>query len=224
MAARIQDRASQLISERRVLDLIKTEQDQQQAVLDDEMESYVVVRREYLSAIRSRHGVELELWKIKEQKKECIESMEQMQRETQDLLELKEEVQSNWEELVNNVLADHHLKREIYRRSIQATIDEREEQVLQRTRQLECLSQRIQAFRKNIQSAESEEERTQEEIEELKEKEQEEDEEVSNLASQVRDMVAKVKVELSVFDAYLLSQLSPFPHFTNNLYRHSVLD
>ena len=44
MAARIQDRASQLMSERRVLDLVKAEEEEQQAILDEELETCGAVR------------------------------------------------------------------------------------------------------------------------------------------------------------------------------------
>ena len=201
VAARIQDRASQLMSERRVLDLVKAEEEEQQAILDEELEMCGAVRREYLSAIRSRHGIELELWKIEEQKKECVESMETLQDETLDLRAYKEELQGDWEDLAGNVLAGHHLKREIYRCSIQAHIGKREQQMLKRKRQLMAVTQKVDVFREDTQSAEEEKERIRKDLENLKNTELEEDEDLSNLALRVREMVAKVGEDCAGFDA-----------------------
>ena len=192
VAARIQDRASQLMSERRVLDLVKAEQDQQQAALDEEMESCGMVRREYLSAVRSRHGLELELWKIEEQKKECMASIKKLQDETESFQAKKQEIQSSWEDLVSNVLADHYLNREIYRHSMQSQIQGRDELISHRNQQLIALTQDVAYFRNANHEARHQQTRLQEEIEDLKDAEEEEDKELSHIAAQVHEMIAKV--------------------------------
>ena len=193
VVARIQDRAAQLVSERRMLTLVEAEEEEQQTILNDEQEAWGTVRLEYLSAMRSRHGVEEELWKMEEHKKDCLESMEVLQNETQELCVHKETIQADWEELAGNVLVGHDLKREIYRSSIQAHMETREQQLMKRKRQLMAIHQKVDSYRKDTQSAEKETSKLERAVKRLKSTELEEDEDLSNLALRVRETVAKVR-------------------------------
>lgn len=199
VAARIQDRIVQLQSERRVLELVKAEQDEQQMALDEEMEASGLVRQDYLTAMRARHGVELELLKIEDKKKECEKSLENLQQKAQDLQTQKEEVQSSWDDMVTNVFADHHLKREIYRSSIQSQIEQREGLISSRTAQLATLAKGVESFRKSMEEVKEEKIRLENEIEELEQAAETEDDEVHSVANKVRDMVAKVKITRLLF-------------------------
>lgn len=204
VAARIQDRANQLSSERAVLELVQAEQAEQQALLDEAAEECGLVRREYLSAIRARHGVELELWRVESLKTACLESMDKLQQETKEMRQYKEELQSSWGQLVNDALADHQLKREIYRHSAQASIGQREDLMQKRSRQLASLQKRIETFRRNERSIEQEKKKIQKELEQFKKAEQKEDEEVSKLALEVKEVVAKVKKDNSRLEIRVL--------------------
>ena len=192
VAERIRDRANQLQSERAVLELVKAEQDQQQAILDEEGEVCGQVRRKYLTALRSRHGVELELWKMEEQKRECIEATEQLEQESKDILAYKEEIQENWERLVRDVIAPHTLHQEIYRHSFQASMDHVEKMDVKRNQQLSFLAMQIDAFRKERKRMESEKTHLQEEATQMEESKQKEDEEMAELATKSSEAAAEV--------------------------------
>lgn len=199
VAERIRDRAHQLASERAVLELVQAEQDQQQSILDEEIDKCAKVRRAYLTSVRSRHGVELELCsKMEDQKTECMESIEKMQQESKDILAHKQELQANWEELLREVLSVHSLHKEVYRRSIQASIEDREKHTLKRSRQLSTLSQHIDTFHKNKENMEAEKKKLVEEAGRLAKSEHREEEEISKLDAQVRDSLTKVRLVLTV--------------------------
>lgn len=199
VAERIRERANQLNSELAVLELVKTEQDQQQAILDDEVDKCESVRRKYLSSTRSRHGIELELWRIEGQRKDCRESIEEQRQQTKDILEYKQELQENWESLVRDVLSVHSLHREIYRHSIHNSIEEREKLTVKRDRQLSALAQHVDSFNNSKEKIKEEQKVVGEEIENLKRSEQQGDAKVSSLAAQIREMLAKVKLSIALY-------------------------
>lgn len=176
-----------------MLALVEAEEEEQQTKLNDEQEAWSTVRFEYLSAIRSRHGVEEELWKMEEHKKDCLESMEALQNETRELGAHKETIQADWEDLAGNVLVGHDLKREIYRSSIQAHMETREQHLMKRQRQLTTIHQKVNSYRKDTESAEKETSKLERAAKHLKSTELAEDAELSNLALRVRETVAKVR-------------------------------
>jgi len=193
IATRIQDRASTLQSEERVLELVQAEEGEQQALLDQALESCGVVRREYLQAIRTRHGLELELWMIEGQKSQSLEAIDELREETEELQTYKEKVQADWEHLVSDVMVHQTLKQEIYRHSIQAHIGKREKQMTKRQQQLMVVNDKTEALRADTGNLHVERERLEEELETLGNVEVKEDEDLSNLAVRVREMVAKVQ-------------------------------
>jgi hypothetical protein len=72
VAARIQERALQLQAERATLAAAQAELQDLEAVLYEEDKQNATVRRNMLITVRERHGVELELIKVHEQRQELL--------------------------------------------------------------------------------------------------------------------------------------------------------
>lgn len=208
VAAQIQDRALQLSSEQAVLELVQAEQAGQQALLNEASDECGAVRRDFLAGVRMRYGVELELWKVQGKKQECIEALDKLHLEAEDLRAHKEEIQSNWGLTVSDLLADHQLKQEIYRYSIQTSMDERAKIMEKRSSQLQSLSASVATFRTDKVSMKKEKEKLLEALKNQREAEQAEDEEISNIGLEVQKMIDKVRPHLFVTDGGVLLVIS----------------
>lgn len=192
IADKIQDRANQLDSERAVLGLVQAECNDQQQILDGEIESYEQDRQTYLLTLRSRHGIELEYYKIQDQKKDCVEATTKMEYEIQQLEEEKEGIQTKWETTLSTVISHHYIQQEIYRRSCIHDIDNREQQTALRSRQLFVLATKIDNMHKTNDKSKQEEKQIEAKLIEMKQTEQEEEEETLKIAEQIRQAVQKV--------------------------------
>lgn len=193
VADRIQSRAVELAKERALVELAKSELEQLQRVLDEETRKNGAVRRSMLSTVRSRHGVELELWKIREQHEALLSKLDEYQRETDEAKDQVSELQEVWEKDVRELYVDHDLELELYKRSVQGRIRRRERRIEERERRLRQLEQESKAFEDEAKLMSDQMKQLEQKILETDDREAAEDEEVAALAMQIRATVAKVR-------------------------------
>ena len=193
VADRIQSRAMELAKERALVELAKSELEQLQHVLDEETTRNRAVRRTMLSTVRARHGVELELWKIREQHEALLSKLDEYQRETVEAKDQVNELQEVWEKAVRELYVDHDLELELYKRSVQGRIRRREQRTEERERRLRQLEQESRAFEDEAKLMLDQMKKIEEKILETDDREAAEDEEVAALAMQIRATVAKVR-------------------------------
>jgi hypothetical protein len=193
VAARIKDRSVQLSSERAVLELIRLEKKEHQASLDEEAELSQAIRQEFLATVRVRHGVELEVWNVKNKRQTCMEMTQRDEEVVTSLSETRNGYQVRWEELVQDTLSGHSISQGEYRGSFEATIKLRNDTMETRKRQLESLGDHLDSLDRHNRLY-HEKERLQRALEEIKANVLHGDNEVSRLALEVQEQVAKVSV------------------------------
>jgi hypothetical protein len=193
VAARIKDRSVQLSSERAVLELVRLEQKEHQVSLDEEAELSQAIRQEFLSAVRARNGVELEVWNVKNKRQSCLEMTHRDEEAATCLSETRSGHQSGWEDLVRDTLAGHSISQVAYRSSFEATIKRRNDTMETRQLQLESLGDHLDSLDLHNRLF-REKERLRVELEELKAAVTQGNNEVSRLALEVQEQVAKVSL------------------------------
>jgi len=200
VAARIQERANEVASERAAVELAKAQLQELQTLLKNERKMNDTIRRIMLSTVRSRHGVEMELCKIRDEQEERLFNVEQYQRETQEAVEEMEQVHDVWEDTVRDVYVEHDLQRELYRRSVHGRIKRREQHMKERDQKLHQLAQETKIFEEETKRMEEETKQLEKNIIDLDSREEKEDEQVAALAMQIRATIAKVRNVLSCID------------------------
>lgn len=204
VAARIQERANEVASERAAVELAKAELAQLEQVLKEESKQTARVRRTMLSTVRSRHGVEMELLQICDQQEERLCKLEENQRETEQVKEEITKVHDEWEGAVKDLYVGHELQRELYRRSVSGRIKRREELVKEREERLRQIERETRAFEEETKRMMEETKRLEKSALEADSREQKEDEEMDALAMQIQATIQKVSYdvcEYCVFDS-----------------------
>jgi hypothetical protein len=193
VASRIQARLSELATERALVELVKSDLEGLQNVLNEEIRKHGTVRRSMLSTVRARHGVELELWKVREQQETRLAKVHEYQRETEEVKDQANELQGAWEDAVKGLYVDHDLERELYKRSVQGCIRRREQRVEEREQRLRRLEQESKAFENEALLMADQAKQLEQKILDTDDREAAEDEEVAALAMQIRATVANVR-------------------------------
>ena len=192
VAARIQERAHEVASERANVELAKAELKHFQILLEQESKKHNHVRRTMLSTVRSRHGVEMELWKLRDEQEDYVHQLEEYKRETQQAKEELAQVHASWEDTVRDVYVEHDLHRELYRRCVQDQIQQRKECIRQREQRLVRLAQETKAFQQETKQMMEEAKQLEQNIVEMDSREAKEDEEIAALSMQIRSTISKV--------------------------------
>jgi hypothetical protein len=193
VATRIKARLSELATERALVELVKSDLEGLNYVLDEEIRKNGTVRRSMLSTVRARHGVELELWKVREQQEARMDKVDEYQRETDEAEDQANVLHGDWEEAVKDLYVDHDLQRELYKRSVQGRIRRREQRVEEREQRLRQLEQESKTFENEARLMADQTKQLELKILDTDDREAAEDEEVAALAMQIRATVAKVR-------------------------------
>jgi DNA repair exonuclease SbcCD ATPase subunit len=209
VAARIQERALQLQSERAKWDLAKVELEQAQSIAAKERQVNHSIRRTLLATTRSRHGIELELYEAQDQAHSCMQSIVSLQHEAENVMEQTEIVQERWEDAVRTTYASHQLGMEVYRHSLDQSLREREDRSSQRKRRLEEIFSQTAQLSSREEHLRDESKNLKREISDLESKEEGGDCDVASLATKVRELISKVRIlakvlKMALVDVFLL--------------------
>lgn len=196
VAARIQERATEVASERAAVELAKAELAQLQNILQQEEKKTGAVRRTMLSTVRERHGVEMELYKVCDLQEERLSKLDDYQRETNDAKEEMMQVHEDWEDTVDDLYVEHNLQRELYKRCVNGRIKRREECIKERDQKLRQLEQETKSFEEETKHMTEETRQLEENIVDMDSREEKEDEEVTALSMQIRATIQKVSGEI----------------------------
>jgi chromosome segregation ATPase len=196
VAARIQDRAMQLMSERATLEVVKTELEQIQTVANREQEENHSIRRTLLTTTRSRHGIELELFEARDQAENTTDSIDTLKQTTEEILEETAQAKLQWEDAVHKIYSTHQLEMDLYQRSLEGSVRKCEEQTNRRKERLQELEQKTDRLCREQESLVQETRSIQTEVEVIEQAEKHKDEQVSTLAEKVRTALAKVRAIL----------------------------
>jgi chromosome segregation ATPase len=211
VAARIQDRAMQLLLEQTKLNDAKTELQKIQDSARKESQVNDSRRRILLATTNSRNGVELELYKARDKISDYKKLIQKLREETQKIEDQTKKVEAQWKDDVENIYSRCQLEMELYQHSLETSLQANEQRANQRVEQLDQLEARARnlneeegALRRACQTLETD-------IERLEREEEDGDEEVSSLALEVREALAEVSV-LFVDFPLLVSVVTEFFH------------
>ena len=192
VASRIQERNNALCSELATLDLLQTQHSQAEQTLKADERASTEVRKELLSTVRSRHGLELECLQIKNDSQSIDETIAQLQSSTKDIRTKTNELERKFDQEHAPIYAKHDLSTKLYSMQSEATLVAAQRKKQRRETKLQSLKE--QTERQTCESIEmrTECERIQDECMELDRREEEDDEETVALSMQIKSVLAKV--------------------------------
>jgi hypothetical protein len=193
IAVQIQDRALILVCERGLRDVAEVERDQAQYIFEKESKQNSMARRTLLKVLRSRHGFELELFRIKEQQEEQLVANKKLLKEADRLNEQAEEMEGSWKRSVDELYAEHKAKRQLYQQFLESRIHQRQRQTKLEDDRVGFLERRAREMQADEKELAVQMERVEEETKVTDSREEEEDEEVSSLALQIKATLSKVR-------------------------------
>jgi hypothetical protein len=193
IALQIQDRALLLASERGLRDAATVVRNQVKIQLDQQMKEHAVLRNKLLSKLRTRHGYELELHRIKAQQEEHETLIQNEEKEAQVLNEKATSMEEVWKESVQELLAPHQAKRRQYQGYLEQRIRKRQRRSTLQQQKLEFWQNRTQGMRRDQEEMLLERVEVTARTEQTDAQEEEQDEQVSSLALQIKATLTKVR-------------------------------
>ena len=193
VAAKIQDRAMQLMREQQQLQGTRDEFDYHQQLLEGEQARTTKVHQEFLKSNRNAYGIELEYLKLQEEMSDCQQKTVKLIEEKEQLEERLETEQASWQtNVLESLLVKHKTKQELYKKSLQAAISARENANAERERKLDQLKQEAKRFEAEHDWVLQQQQQVDFYIDRMSLKEEEENQKVEELAEQVRSSLQKV--------------------------------
>ena len=192
VASRIQERNNALCSELATLDLLQTQHSQAEQTLKADERASTVVRKELLSAVRSRHGLELECLQIKNDSQSIDETIAQLQSSTKDIRTKTKELERKFDQEHAPIYAKHDLSTKLYSMQSEATLVAAQRKKQRRETKLQSLKEQTERQNRECIEMRTECERIRDECMELDRREEEDDEETVALSMQIKSVLAKV--------------------------------
>mmetsp|Transcript_53317 Transcript_53317/g.79228 ORF Transcript_53317/g.79228 Transcript_53317/m.79228 type:complete len:232 (-) Transcript_53317:271-966(-) len=191
VAARIQERASQLTSERATLTTTLTELASEKATLEVAQNENNAIRRELLAIIRSRHGVELELLRLRHDKNVNSKKTGDVKIEVKETNRKTFDLRKEWEKVSMDLYAKHEVEVELSQRRAEGAKRRRENKRRERQVKLHSLYAKAERAAMEAKTMHMKREKVREEIRRMDGQEEQEDEEIASLALQIKATLAK---------------------------------
>jgi chromosome segregation ATPase len=193
LAARIQDRATQFISEQTKLQSLAAELEHTRAVEQNESDTNTSLRRDLLETTCSRHSIELEIYDAREKTNSHMQSIQTLEEETEKIKEETETVETKWENDIKNIYAPHQSKIELYTQAIEFARETRESKINEKRQRHEAVEERIQRLKDEEEHFRRQSRDLQMQITGLEKEELQGDAQVSSLATQVQSALSEVR-------------------------------
>jgi chromosome segregation ATPase len=211
VATRIQERAQQLSDQEFLLEEAKLELQKAHELSIQQDEQNRTTRQEFLSIQRERDGLELEMYKLQDSRKEMQAKTAKLEQNISILTQKTEQAKREWESSKEMVLAEHTSLQDLYMRHLGSQIQHIEDRKHRRAEKLRSLAdtteqamqeeERMRQFTNQIKS----------QIDRYKGKENSENSEIQKLAVDVRAALAKVSKSCSpLFVVCSICFLTPF--------------
>jgi hypothetical protein len=194
IALQIQDRALLLASERGLRDAASVVRNQVKIQLDQQTKQHAALRHKLLSKLRTRHGYELELHRMKEQQEDHETSIQNEVKEAQVLNDKATSMEEAWKDSVQELLAPHQAKRRQYQDYLEQRIRKRQRCSKLQQQKLEFWQNRTRGMRRDQEEMLLERVEVVARTEQADAQEEEQDEQVSSLALQIKATLSKVCV------------------------------
>eukprot|EP00581_Thalassiosira_minuscula_P018190 CAMPEP_0183717328 /NCGR_PEP_ID=MMETSP0737-20130205/10975_1 /TAXON_ID=385413 /ORGANISM="Thalassiosira miniscula, Strain CCMP1093" /LENGTH=231 /DNA_ID=CAMNT_0025946745 /DNA_START=80 /DNA_END=775 /DNA_ORIENTATION=- len=191
VASRIQERNNALRSELTSLDLLKIQHDQAKQCLKADKLAAAEARKQLLTAVRARHGLELKCIQIDEESLKIEESISELQTKTEDIRSRTKELERKFDEEHAPIYAKHDLSAKLYSMRSEACLIAAQRKKQRREEKLRNLNEQTERQRGEASEMRTETERIREECSEMDRREEEDDEETVALNMQIKSMLAK---------------------------------
>eukprot|EP00984_Skeletonema_dohrnii_P009678 scaffold3706_cov124-Skeletonema_dohrnii-CCMP3373.AAC.3 len=191
VASRINDRNNALRSELTTLELLRSEEEEAKAIFIAEEKSTREVRGQLLTAVRSRHGLELECLRMKEETSKIEEETSVLRSGIDDIRQQTRQLQQKFDEEQVPIYAAHDVTTKLYTMKSEATLERAQTKKRRREEKLSYLSDMTKRQNEETKNMREEHERLRENILALDELEEEEDEDLVSLNMQIKSVLEK---------------------------------
>lgn len=191
VAARIRDRALQLEATRTELRQAQTDLDQAKTALSSHRQINSSVRADMLEAVRSRHGVELELLKVEQQTGGMEDEIAAINEEAEQTRQATAQLRGKYARIETDIYARHEVEVGTYRLAAEDVVKRQERKRRKRERRLDDLALKADQCREEASAMERECTRLRDVVADMDGQEEREDEEVAALAMQIRATLKK---------------------------------
>jgi hypothetical protein len=195
VAARIQERHTQLLAEQATLELTKAELAEIQEVQQTQHVSINdSIRRTLLQVTRSRTGVELELFQARDEVHDYTRSIQELQHSTENLERETDQIHGTWKAAIETIYSAHELEMDLYQRSLEETVQECDDKATRRKKEWMDMETQIKRAQDETTRFQRETNVNDVDIETMESAEQQDDEEVAALASKIRAALSTVRI------------------------------
>ena len=190
VAARIQERNNALVSELATEELLKVQLGLAEQTLRADEEASLIVRKDLLSAVRDRHGLELECLQIKGETLKIDASITELEKSTKEIREQTKELEISNEEQAP-IYAKHDISTKLYSMRSEAALIAAQQKKQRREDKLRNLKEHTERQHSEASQMQMEKESIRDECMELDRTEEEDDEETVALSMQIKSVLAK---------------------------------
>ena len=194
VATKIRDRALQLEAAQRELQTSHSDRTAVQSNLTGERRTNDQLRTRLLEAVRSRHGVELEVLQVQEGLAGLEGEIDAAMEESRSLRAATASYRSHLDGVAAAVYARHESEAETHLLAAETAVREADDRRRKRERLMDDAALQTARWREEAETFRAERERLMEEADELDDREEAEDEEVTALAMQIRATLKKVSL------------------------------
>lgn len=192
VAQRIQERNNALASEQATLELLQDQLELAKKRLADDELATQKARKHLLTAMRSRHGVELDLLSKKEETAAIRSEAAGLQSSIESIRLQTNELRRKFEEEHAPLYAKHDVSTSLHAMRSESLLIKAQQKKQRREDKLHHLKSETERQRFETDRMREETERLRDEIEGFARREEEEDEEMVGLTMQIRQVLAKV--------------------------------
>jgi len=191
VASRINERNNTLRSELATLELLHSEEEDAKATLIAEEKSTLEVRQELLTAVRSRHGLELECIRMKGETADINIAVSALRSGIDDILERTKQLQRKFDEDEVSIFAAHDVSMKVYTMKSEATLERAQTKKRRREEKLAYLKDETKRQHEETKKMREEKQKLKNQVEEWLLVEEEEDEDLVSLNMQIKSVLEK---------------------------------
>ena len=191
VASRIAERNNALRSELATLELLKAQKDEAEQCLKVDEHKSAEVRKQLLTAVRSRNDLELTCIVMKEDSLKVDESISDLQTKTAGIRDKTTELKRTVEDKHAPIYAKHDLSTKLYSMRSEACLVAAQRKKQRREGKLSSLKEQTNRQSEEASMMRVEKEQIHEECLELDRREEEDDEETVALNMQIKSVLAK---------------------------------
>ncbi|KAL3811044.1 hypothetical protein ACHAXA_004555 [Cyclostephanos tholiformis] len=193
VASRIQERNNALTSELANLEELLSRLQRAESDLENEISMTTEVRIRLLSAVRSRHGTELDRHRASEDANRLDGEMIELRKDINRLRSRARDLELTFANVDAKVYAEHDVSTSLYKIMLERKLESAKRRRRLRAERLNCLKERTARHVRDMDEMRLERDRITMGFMELDRREEEDDEETMALGMQIKSVLAKVR-------------------------------